>query len=374
MNAHEPDTHTTELPDTAWMAALLALPKMGPRRLDALIEQEGSGRSSWNRIRGDSAMRLPNTSFEVVAGWREASQRYEVEDRWAAMQHLGISANTPSDPDFPARLRNDLHRPRVLFQRGTVPDGPTVGIVGTRTCTAYGQRCAFEIGRALAQAGVSVVSGLALGIDAAAHQGALAGDSDEAQRHGRVIGVVGSGLDVVYPKRNERLWETVGSVGVLLSETPPGIKPAAWRFPARNRIIAGLSDAIVVVESHERGGSLLTVDEAQLRDVPIGAIPGPITSPSAAGTNRLLADGATPILEVEDIFAMIGYRPPTAVSTTDTETLASDLLDVVGWTPVVFEQLCQRVTLPTSQLAAEIEQLCLKGFLQRKGPWIERVR
>ena len=197
---------------------------------------------------------------------------------------------------------------------------------------------------------------------------------DRSDSDGTVVGVVGSGLDVVYPKRNERLWETVGSVGALLSETPPGIKPAAWRFPARNRIIAGLSDAIVVIESHERGGSLLTVDEAQLRDVPVGAIPGPITSPSAAGTNRLLADGATPILEVDDIFSMIGFTPPTAVRTQDAETLASDLLDAMGWTPVVFEQLSQRVTLPAAQLAAEIEQLCLRGFLQRKGPWIERVR
>ncbi len=374
MSPYEHDNQTAELPEAAWLTALLSLPKMGPRRLDALIDQEGSARSSWDRIRADSGLRLANTSSDILAGWREAAGHYDVVDRWVAMQQLGIRAATPTDANFPERLLLDPHRPRLIFQRGTLPSGPTVGIVGTRTCTAYGQRCAFELGRALVEAGISVVSGLALGIDAAAHQGALAGSPDESDSDGTVVGVVGSGLDVVYPKRNERLWETVGSVGALLSETPPGIKPAAWRFPARNRIIAGLSDAIVVIESHERGGSLLTVDEAQLRDVPVGAIPGPITSSSAAGTNRLLADGATPILEVDDIFSMIGFTPPTAVRTQDAETLASDLLDAMGWTPVVFEQLCQRVTLPAAQLAAEIEQLCLRGFLQRKGPWIERVR
>jgi len=358
-----------DLPGAAWIVALLSLPKMGPRRLDELIETCGSGRYAWDRVRNDRSLRVAGTSIDVVEGWRTAAANYNVVDRWLAMERLGIAAIAPSHDEFPHRLRNDPHCPRILFRRGVFPDGPTVGIVGTRTCTAYGQRCAFEFGQALAQAGISVVSGLALGVDAAAHQGALS-----AEAEGKAIGVVGSGLDVVYPKRNRTLWESVAEHGVLLSETPPGIKPAAWRFPARNRIIAGLSDALVVVESHERGGSLLTVDEAQLRDVPVGAVPGPITSSSAAGSNRLLVDGATPILGVDDIFAMIGFSPPSTVDTTDADTAGSDLLDALGWSPLLFEQLCLRVALPAAQLAAEVEQLCVRGLLQRQGPWIERVR
>ena len=359
----------SELPEAAWITALLSLAKMGPRRLDELIELTGSARSGWERIRTDASLRVPNTSAQIIEDWRVATGGFDVSDRWAAMNQLGITATLPGDAGFPQRLLEDIHRPRIIYQRGVLPDRPTIGIVGTRTCTAYGQRCAFELGQALAEAGIAVVSGLALGIDASAHNGALTGESS-----GVAIGVVGSGLDVVYPRHNRQLWERVAERGVLLSETPPGIKPAAWRFPARNRIIAAMSDAIVVIESHERGGSLLTVDEAQLRDVPVGAVPGPITSAAAAGTNRLLADGATPILDVDDIFAMIGFSAPSVLDTSSADSVHSGVLDALGWTPLLFEQLCLRVSLNTAELASQIEQLCLRGFVERKGPWIERVR
>ena len=358
-----------ELPDAAWTTALLSLPKMGPRRLDALVEREGGVRSGWERICNDASLRLPNTAAQIIEDWRSAARSFNVGDRWAAMNQLGISAVIPGDPGYPTRLLDDIHRPRIIYRRGTLPDRPTVGIVGTRTCTAYGQRCAFEFGQALADAGIAVVSGLALGIDAAAHNGALTSESA-----GAAIGVVGSGLDVVYPRRNRHLWERVAEAGALLSETPPGIPPAPWRFPARNRIIAALSDAVVVIESHARGGSLLTVDEAQLRDVAVGAVPGPITSAAAAGTNQLLVDGAVPILTVDDIFAMIGFSAPAVVDTSSTDATHSSVLNALGWTPLLFEQLCLRVSLTTAELAGEIEQLCLRGFVEREGPWIERVR
>ena len=277
--------------------------------------------------------------------------------------------HSSDDPGYPARLLTDPHPPRVVFSRGQLPAGPTVGIVGTRTCTSYGQRCAFELGRSLAEAGISVVSGLALGIDAAAHQGCLAGEAG-----GKPIGVVGSGLDVVYPKRNSALWERVATSGVLFSETPPGIQPAAWRFPARNRIIAGLSDALVVVESHAKGGSLLTVDEAILRDIPIGAVPGPITSASATGSNRLLVEGATPVLEVDDVFAMIGHIAPQQVDSKDADEVSSVVLDALGWSPLLFEQLCLRLVMPPGKIAAELERLDLLGLVAQSGGWIERVR
>ena len=358
-----------ELPEAAWVSALLTLPKMGPRRIDALVESSGDARSAWDRICGGAVVHVSGVSTELVASWRESARNYDVGDRWAAMKCLGISATTPDDPDFPKRLLDDPYQPRIVFQRGTLSEQPTVGIIGTRTCTAYGQRCAFEFGQEPAKAGVTVVSGLALGIDAASHRGALAAEVSTS-----VVGVVGSGLDVIYPKRNRQLWEQVATEGALISETPPGIHPAPWRFPARNRIIAGLSDAVVVIESHDRGGSLLTVDEAQLRDVPVGAVPGPITSSAAAGTNRLLADGAVPVLGVDDIFSMIGFSPPITVDRTDSDSTHSDVLNALGWTPLLFEQLCLRVTLGAADLAREIEQLCLRGLIVRKGPWIERVR
>lgn len=218
---------------------------------------------------------------------------------------------------------------------------------------------------------MSVVSGLALGIDAAAHEGALSVGADQGAAP---IGVVGSGLDIIYPKRNTSLWQRVGDAGSLVSETAPGVGPQRWRFPARNRIIAALSDAIVVIESHESGGSLSTVDAAQDRDVPVGAVPGPITSNSSAGTNRLIAEGATPVLSVEDILLMIGHQRPVKLSESDTSgDRASALLDALGWNPVLFDELCNRVTLSPSAVAVEVEHLVATGLCSTSGPWIERV-
>ena len=364
-------TTTNELPYEAWIVALLTLPKMGPARLHALLEHDGAD-VVWERLCSGQSLDIDRVASETLGLWRSAARAMSVDEHWAAIHSLGVSVDELGSSDYPERLRNDIEPPAVLFGLGSrIPDGPTVGIVGTRECTSYGQRCAFELGAALAESGVSVVSGLALGIDAAAHNGALSASSPT---RGTPIGVVGSGLDIVYPKQNAALWSKVAEVGSLVSETPPGVGPQPWRFPARNRIIAGLSDALIVVESHVRGGSLLTVDEAQLRDVEIGAVPGPISSKSSAGSNRLLVDGATPILGVDDVLALIGYSPPVQLSFAEPAEVASALLDVLGWSPLTLEQVCARVTLPPSAVAAELERLVNLGICVRSGPWIERVK
>ena len=361
-----------ELPYEAWIVALLTLPKMGPSRLSALLA-EHDAQSAWRRLCSGQPVDLDQVKSDTVQAWRQAARAMAVDEHWHAIDSLGISVSELGSSQYPERLGLDIEPPQILFGLGTpLGSKPTVGIVGTRQCTSYGQRCAFELGAALANAGVHVVSGLALGIDAAAHQGAL---SATTEHRAYPVGVVGSGLDIVYPKQNASLWGRVGREGVLYSETAPGVGPAAWRFPARNRIIAGLSDAVIVIESHERGGSLLTVDEAQLRDVPVGAVPGPITSNAAAGSNRLLVDGATPVLGVDDIFSMIGFSPPRIIdSTEDPDEVTSALLDAVGWTPTTLEQLCLRTSLSIAEVAAEIERLVLLGAVARSGQWLERTR
>lgn len=368
-----------QLPEEAWIVALLSLPGLGPSRLRLLLEAHGA-RGAWDRLCRGDRVTVESVRPHTLEGWRSAARLLSVRRHWETISGLGVSVAAHGSLHYPTRLNEDIEPPRVLFSiGGEVPSGPTVGIVGTRNCTSYGQRCAFELGAALASVGVCVVSGLALGIDAAAHRGALSilfgkAKVERTVAAGRPIGVVGSGLDVVYPKRNADLWEAVSNHGVLLSETPPGIGPQAWRFPARNRIIAGLSDALIVIESHERGGSLLTVDEAQLRDVPVGAVPGPITSNAAAGSNRLLVDGATPILDVGDVCALIGYAPPRSISSVTDPSRQSELLDVLGWTPLSFDQLCGRVDLSNAEVAIEVERLVSEGLCARSGPWIERVR
>ncbi|MFT7473278.1 MAG: DNA processing protein [Verrucomicrobiales bacterium] len=358
------------LPPEAWIVALLTLPGMGPSRLNALLGCH-SGAGIWELLCSGGPLELDRVKGETVDKWRVAARGMSVQTHWYALKSLGIMVHERNSTIYPSRLRDDLEPPQVLFSLGLpIPPGPTVGIVGTRRCTSYGRRCAFELGAALAEAGVCVVSGLALGIDAAAHHGAL---SVTTATRGIPIGVVGSGLDVIYPRQNRELWGNVADRGALFSETPPGVGPEPWRFPARNRIIAGLSDALIVVESHERGGSLLTVDEALVRDVPVGVVPGPITSNAAEGSNRLLVDGATPILDADDVLAMIGHTRPRDVERSK-DDVSSTLLDVLGWTPLSFDQLCLRISLPPAQVAAELEELVNTGLCARSGPWIERVK
>jgi DNA processing protein len=182
--------------------------------------------------------------------------------------------------------------------------GRRVALVGTRNATAAGRHVARQFGHGLVQAGVQVVSGLARGIDGHAHHGALEA-IDELGAPGRPVAVVASGLDVVYPREHERLWRRVGEDGLLLSEAPPGSPPIAYRFPLRNRIIAALAEIVVVVESRERGGSLITAAAALERGIPVMAVPGHATVRAARGVNSLLRDGSAPAIDVDDILVAL---------------------------------------------------------------------
>ena len=247
-----------------------------------------------------------------------------------------------------------------------------VAIVGTRRCTGAGAGFARELGRELTEAGVAVVSGLALGIDGASHRGVL-------DAGGRPIGVVGSGLDVVYPSRHRDLWQRVADDGVLLSEAPLGARPAAWRFPARNRIIAGLADLVVVVESHAAGGSMHTVREAADRDIEVMAVPGSVRCPSAAGTNQLLADGCAPVRDVTDVLVALGLsrRLPSRRRRPQGRRpirRGKQVLAAFDWEPATLEHLAVRSGLALPDLALAAASPCSKpGWIEAAGGWYERV-
>ena len=187
--------------------------------------------------------------------WSAAATRIDVASVWQRHVDAGVGVAALGSAAYPAPLVDDIEPPGVLFMRGdpAAISGPRVAIVGTRDATRYGLDLAYELGRELAAAGVAIVSGLAVGIDGAAHAGALAADTTPP------IAVVGSGLDVVYPRRNAALWREVERRGVLLGEAPLGAPPERWRFPARNRMIAAIADVVVVVESRDAGGSMHTV-------------------------------------------------------------------------------------------------------------------
>jgi len=296
------------IPAEAYVAALAGFRHMSVWRLGALLRLHPP-HEAWQVVLGER----PSSGLVAQAlaakgvrpAWRECARErgpMEVLERCAA---LGVRVLPYGHPDYPGGLLDDLHPPPVLFARGDLSllAGRRVAIVGTRNATAQGRETARALGYGLASAGVHVVSGLARGVDGYAHRGVLA-----AEGAGRPIGIVASGLDVVYPREHRDLWEAAANCGLLLSEAPPGVPPEPHRFPLRNRIVAALSEVVVVVESRERGGSLITAAQAVERDVPVMAVPGPVGRRSASGTNGLLCDGATPVTGADDVLTALSFQ------------------------------------------------------------------
>jgi DNA processing protein len=368
------------LPHAAYAAALAGLPGMGPARLRAVLGVLSPPRA-WEALRrgippwsdATIAAALGAQGERILAGWHEAARSTDVHAVWQRTVDLGIGVALHGDAGYPAALLRDVEPPAIVFHKGA-PEriaGTRVAIVGTRRCTSTGAGIAFELGHDLAAAGVAVVSGLASGIDAASHRGALAAAATPP------IGVVATGLDMAYPGNQHDLWELVASTGVLLGEAPPGAGPDRWRFPARNRIIAALADIVVVVESHRRGGALYTVDEADARGTDVMVVPGSVRSPAAVGTNDLLAEGRPPVRDVTDVLLALGLTAkPRHEEVDPRDPLLPDdkpVLDAVGWQPASLDQILLRTGRPLHQLAVSLDRLCDAGWLHQRGGWYERV-
>jgi DNA processing protein len=285
----------------------------------------------------------------------------------------GVDVVTMVDPSYPALLADDPFPPAVLFVRGRldVLAARRVAIVGTRNATAAGRATAFELGEALASHRVAVVSGLARGIDGAAHRGVRAGG-------GHAIGVVGNGLDRPYPKQNADIWQWVGDHGLLVSEWPPGAPPDDFHFPLRNRIIGALCEVLVVVESRLRGGSLITVREASDRGVTVMAVPGSTRTPACEGTNKLLGDGAQLVTCVDDVLVALGLDhsrdlgPAALVSPADAMSRA--VHDLCVEHPHTLDMIARTlgVAVPDAAVAASrLEQL---GLVVDTGGWFESAQ
>jgi len=369
---------------------LAGLPGMGPRRLAALLDAwgpiEALARVASGRIErlelSDGTPLLAEMPLDrgdtLRRAWADAASSADPVAAQASHVERGVAVVLHGDPGYPDALAHDIEPPAVLFALGSLEhlDGPRAAIVGTRRCTGAGAGLARELGRDLTAAGVALVSGLALGIDGAAHRGAL-----DVVRGGpgraAPVGVVGCGLDVVYPERHRDLWDAVAASGVLLSETPLGVRPAAWRFPARNRIIAALADVLVVVESHAVGGSLHTVTEAERRDVPVLAVPGSVRSPAAAGTNQLLAEGCHPARDAADVLVALGLTPAARRPRSDRRRAPDEagaaLLEAFAWEPATLEQLAVRTGASLGSLAVNLEALVAQGWVTVRGGWYERV-
>lgn len=367
--------------ERAALVALVSLPGMGPARMAAVVERAGSAVEAWSLVRrGDLAgidLRSVVKRAELVDGWRTAARREDPPEVLARHRAAGVEVLLPGDVHWPSALVTDPEPPRLLFVRGdpTLLERPGVAVVGTRRCTAGGAHIAGRFGAGLADAGLTVISGLALGIDGAAHRGALGAG-------GVPVGVVGSGPDVVYPARHRVLWGDVADRGVLVGEAPLGGRPERWRFPARNRIIAALSLAVVVVESGARGGSMTTVDEAADRGVTVLAVPGSVLAEQSVGTNQLISEGTPVARDVADVLAALGVHVPAGTprlfdpAGSDAPASAGpgcSVAAVVSAVPATVEQIAAAADVSVTDAVTALARLEATGVVRRVPGGYERV-
>ncbi len=366
------------LPPEAYAAALAGLPFMWPSRLRALLRRlrppaawaSVLGTAPLDKVLADAVKRKAD-ALEVM---RTAARRRPPELIWQQCERTGVAVHLLGQPSYPSILAADREAPAVLFARGDLGalQGRRAAVIGTRNATATGRAIARDLGAALAAADVRVVSGLARGIDGWAHRGALSAAGAPP------VGVVACGLDVVYPAEHRPLWNDVATHGLLLSEVPPGTTPDAFRFPLRNRILAALAEVVVVVESRATGGSLVTVDAAERRGVPVLAVPGSPRSPAAEGTNRLLVDGAAPVLDVTDVLVALGLstgRASAPAPALGPALPAEDqaVLDLFAGEPLDLERVIAGSGRPMAEAALALARLEMAGWLVSIGGWFERA-
>jgi DNA processing protein len=299
----------------------------------------------------------------------------------AQANRRGTLVLKPGDPDFP--IADGIpHAPAVLFVEGGRPEvlrAPRVAIVGTRAASVHGLADAWELGAFLGAAGISVVSGMAIGVDGAAHHGALQAAETLSRRGTHLaagpIGVLATGLDVVYPRRHRVLFERVRRHGVLLGEQPFGTPPAQGRFPIRNRIIAALADVVCIVEATLSGGSRITAERALDYGRPVLVMPGSRRNPAAAGCNALLADGAQPLLDPTDVLVALGLTPagqgrlwsivPLPGNGPKPSRDAAAVLKALAGEAAHPDELASRTGLDPGQVALAVEELVALGQATR---------
>jgi DNA processing protein len=354
--------------ERAYWVVLSMVTGIGPVRFQRLLEICGGARGAWHGT--DLELASAGLERRTAEALRRLRQRTTPEAMAARLEQLGIVALTLLDDEYPANLRQIADPPPVLFVRGRLlpSDAHAVALVGTRRATSYGHAVAERLAGELAAAGVTVVSGLAKGVDTAAHRAAV-------RAGGRTIAVLGNGLDQVYPPENGGLVRQIvdKDAGAVLSEFAPGVPPDAVNFPRRNRIISGLSLATIIVEAGERSGALITADFALEHGREVLAVPGSIFNPMSAGPNELIRQGAPPITCARDVLDVLGAVPESA----DGSSLAHPVPELPPGEATIWEALCaeprhadelaRTLCLSSGEVAATLAMLELKGLARQVG-------
>lgn len=355
--------------DEAEVRALLtldALPGIGLVRLKRLVERFGSA---------ERALAAPSREFEEVAGKGAAALRgdptmhRQIDRALELGARCGMDVCTWRSADYPPTLRHLHDPPPVLFLLGRreLLGTRTVTIVGARRATARSRDVAERLAKALAHVGVTVASGLALGIDAAAHGGALAGG-------GPTVAVLGRGADQPYPPGHRALFRRIAKDGLVISEFLPGTPPLPHHFPRRNRILAALAQAVVVVEAARTSGSLITVDHALDLGIEVWAVPGPIETAPSEGSNRLLADGARPLLSVAGFVQAVTGISAERAGASPLAGPAGRVLARLGLQALGIDQVATAAEMPVEEALALLTELELGGLVrQLPGMRFQRV-
>ena len=345
------------------MLALHAVPHMGSRTLYALLKHYRDPVLAWESYREWSSLPIFRREFPaaLISG-RETVEPEEVYERFLAS---GARLTTVFDDDFPKKLRNISDPPIILFYKGDISaaQGICVAMIGSRRSTAYGTAVGEMLSQEVAAKGICVVSGMARGIDTVCHDGAM-------KVGGKTIAVLGSGVDVVYPRENTKIYQRICEAGAVVSEQPLGASPEAKNFPMRNRIISGICEGVVVIEAGEKSGTLITAGYAADQNRDLFAVPGPIISSNSKGTNELIRQGCKIVTSARDIWSEYIKETETVLPVLKAGICAelseeeSDLLRLLIL-PVHFDQLVLHLGISAAQLATRLTMWEMDGIVKQ---------
>ncbi len=337
---------------------------IGSARMRALLGAFGNAENAWKA--STEELEGAGISSRLVENFNKLRSSDTLERAWEDIQKKGIQVLTLEDEEYPRRLKEIDQPPPVLYLRGQLQESDqwAVAIVGTRRITAYGRQVSEEIARQLAQNGISVVSGLARGVDAVAHQSALKND-------GRTLAVLGNGVDLIYPPEHRKLAEEIIQHGALISDYPPGSAPEAANFPPRNRIISGLSLAVIIVEAGEKSGALITAAFAADQGREVFAVPGYLYAPQSIGTNSLIREGAHIFIDVQDVLEVLNLTQveqfKSARNVLPADATESQLFALLGHEALHVDEIRMQTDLPIEQVTSTLTLMELKGLVRQVG-------
>jgi len=343
---------------------LSKIPHLGPKKCRELVEYFGSPQEVLSAS-FDKLADIPGVGKEIAKVITKKARNISVEEDLKLIKKFNVQIITFQDSRYPFNLQNIFDPPPLLYVRGELreEDKDALAIVGTRRATIYGKLVARRLAREIAEEGITIVSGMARGIDTAAHWGVL-------EVGGRTIAVLGSGVDTVYPPENKQLMDKIIEKGAVVSEFPLKSIPEAPHFPQRNRIISGLSRGVLVVEAPLKSGALITAEFALEQGREVFSVPGSINSPKSQGTNRLLKEGAKLVERAEDIFEELNFSPVLSrveVVKNKELLLSSEekkIFEFIKEEPLHIDSLVEKSEFSASIVAAILTKLQIKGFIK----------